>query len=118
LVAHDLWAAGTDPFTADTAFDASQSYGRHALRTDGRLPTLATSSRIWLMKYGVVLAPDALLHLMGFPVAAYRPRLPTWSDTELRRFVGNTMHPAAVGTMLASLLNLMKGDDAGAEDDE
>jgi site-specific DNA-cytosine methylase len=118
LVAHDLWAAGTDPFSADTAFDASQSYGRHALRTDGRLPTLATSSRIWLMKYGVVLAPDALLHLMGFPVAAYRPRLPTWSDTELRRFVGNTMHPAAVGTMLASLLNLMKGDDAGAEDDE
>jgi site-specific DNA-cytosine methylase len=119
LVAHDLWVAGIDPFTSDAAFDASQSYGRHALRTDGHLPTLATSSRIWLMKHGVVLAPEALLNIMGFPLAAYRPRLSMWTDTELRRFVGNTMHPAAVGPMLASLLNLLRGGaDTVGEDDE
>lgn len=117
LCAQELWALGEDPFRSEAALDVSQSYGRHALRTDGSLPTLATSSRIWLMKHAVILAPDALLSLMGFPEAAYRARLHLWADWELRRFVGNTMHPGAVGPMLASLLSLLRAR-AGLEGDE
>ena len=120
LCAQELWASGRDPFRSEAALDVSQSYGRHALRTDGSLPTLATSSQIWLMKHAVILAPDALLSLMGFPVAAYRPQLRLWADWELRRFVGNTMHPGAVGPMLASLLSLLRAraEAAGPDEDE
>ena len=39
LVAAGLWAQGVNPFHSDAILDISQSYGRHALRVDGLLPT-------------------------------------------------------------------------------
>ena len=122
LVASELWAQGRDPFDpeSEAVLDISQSYGRHSLRLDGLLPTVATTSRIFVMRLGVVLQPEALLAVMGFPVAAYRDGLVNFDDSSLRRMVGNTMHPGAVGPMLLPLLNLLKqpSSDAGEDSDD
>ena len=107
-MASELWAQGVDPFHSDAILDISQSYGRHALRVDGLLPTVATTSRIFVLRLGVVLQPAELLSLMGFPVSAYQADLVHFDDTSLRRMVGNTMHPGAVGPMLLGLLGLLK----------
>jgi len=110
LVAQELRSNGYNPFQCDAVLDVSQSYGRHALRVDGLLPTVATSSQIWVMRQGCILGPESLFHVMGFPIDAYKAtgRLSLFSQTELKRFVGNTMHPGAVGPMLVSLLSLMR----------
>ena len=107
LVAAELWAQGVDPFHSDAMLDISQSYGRHALRVDGLLPTIATTSRIFVVRLGVVLQPAALLSVMGFPVSAYQEDLAHFDDTALRRMVGNTMHPGVVGPKLIGLLGLL-----------
>jgi hypothetical protein len=118
LVAQELRSNGYDPFECDASLDVSQSYGRHALRVDGLLPTIATSSQIWVMRRGCVLGPESLFHIMGFPIDAYKAtgRLSLFSQAELKRFVGNTMHPGAVGPMLVSLLSLMRALPSPAAD--
>jgi hypothetical protein len=108
LVASELWAQGVDPFCSDAVLDISQSYGRHALRLDGLLPTVATTSKIFVLRLGVVLEPDALFSVMGFPVSAYKADLVHFDDGSLRCMVGNTMHPGAVGPMLLGVLGLLK----------
>jgi hypothetical protein len=60
------------------------------------------------MRLGVVLQPAALLSVMGFPVGVYQPDLAQFDDGELRRMVGNTMHPRAAGPMVLGLLGLLK----------
>ena len=72
------------------------------------LPTIATTSRIFVMRLGVVLEPLALFSVMGFPVSAYMADFRHFADNSLRRMVGNTMHPGAVGPMLLGLLSLLK----------
>ena len=118
LVASELWVQGVDPFLTDAVLDISQSYGRHALRVDGLLPTVATTSRIYVMRLGVVLQPAALLSVMGFPVSVYQADMDSFDDNTLRRMVGNTMHPGAAGPMLVGLLGLLKHPDVTMSDDD
>ena len=107
LVASELWDQGVDPFRSDAILDIPHSYGRHALRVDGLLPVVATTSRI-VLRLRVVLQPTALLSVLGFPVSAYQADRVHFDDTSPRRMVGNTMRPGAVGPVLLGLLGLLK----------
>jgi hypothetical protein len=60
------------------------------------------------MRLCLVLQPAALLSVMGFPWSVYQPDLAHFDDGELRRMVGNTMHPRAAGPMVLGLLGLLK----------
>lgn len=122
LVFAELCSGGmTDVWDSQAIFDLSQNYGRHALRTDGLLPTVTTSSRLFALPLGRTLTARELLGTYGFPVDVYGPELSCFTEVELLRFVGNCMHPATVGTALAAMLALVASpvcsDDSDCGDD-
>ena len=100
----------SDVFESDAVYDRSQSLGRHALRTDGLVPTITTSSDLFVMRWGTTLSPAQLFTLMGFPFHLYEAAGASsmYSDQVLRRFIGNTIHPAVFGVCAATLLSLMR----------
>jgi hypothetical protein len=118
LVSQELHRNGINPFDSNAVLDVSQSYGRHALRLDGLFPTIATTAQIFVMKWGVILQPDALFAVMGFPVAVYRRGMTNFSKTDLARMVGNTMHPGMVGPMIAGLLGVMRCPESDIDIDD
>ena len=118
-----------DVFESDAVYDRSQSFGRHALRTDGLLPTIATTSDLFVIRWGTTLSPAQLFTLMGFPYHLYEAAgiSRMYRDDVLRRFIGNTIHPAVFGVCAATLLSLMKAppnsddrtdSDSGGDDDD
>ena len=117
LVACDLALQGMDCLHSDAIFDVTQSYGRHALRWDGLVPTITTTSRLFVMRWGRCLILPELFALMGFPIRAYTPFLGRFSYNQLLRFVGNTMHPAMMGACLYSMLCLIKLEDCTSGDE-
>ena len=118
LVSAELHNKGVDPCQSDAVLDVSQSYGRHALRLDGLLPTIATTAQIFVMKWGAVLQPAALFAVMGFLMAVYRRDMTNFASAELARMVGNTMHPGMVGPMIAALLSVMRCDSCERDECE
>ena len=118
LVAAELHSRGVDPCQSDAVLDVSQSYGRHALRLDGLLPTIATTAQIFVMKWGALLQPAALFAVMGFPMAVYRRGMTNFASAELARMVGNTMHPGMVGPMIAALLSVTRCDSCERDECE
>ena len=81
--------------------DVSQSYGWDLFRMYGRVPTLATSSKIFALGLGRVLTPAELFKLMGFPPTYH---LDQFDERTQLTFVGNTMHVSVVGVLLSILL--------------
>lgn len=118
LVACDLATRGVDPMASDAVFDLTQTYGRHALRWDGLVPTITTGSKLFVMRWGRCLTNLELFAIMGFPIRLYAPHLNVFSDTQLRRFVGNTMHPAMMGVCVYSMLSVVKALDGDVSSDD
>ena len=56
------------------------------------------------MKWGTMLTPAQLFVLMGFPFHLYEQAGVPYSPDTLRRFVGNTIHPAVFGACASTLL--------------
>lgn len=81
--------------------DISQSYGWDQWRTDGIVPTLATSSAIFSVGTGRRLTPQHLFALMGFPSTH---RYEDLAPNKLGMLVGNTMHVASIGFAVSTLL--------------
>ncbi len=80
--------------------DISQSIHMCRFRQDGLLPTLSTSSAMFVPKLGRCLATHELFFLMGFPVSELESQLRGFKPHVLRKLVGNTMHCDVVGYVL------------------
>lgn len=101
---------GSNVFESDAVYDRTQNCGYHMLRTDGLIPTIATGTELFAMRWGTLLSPAQLFVLMGFPFHLYNPtEVSEFTQEELRRFIGNTIHPAVFGVCAASLLSVMRG---------
>ena len=83
--------------------DLSQSFSFKQFRSDGILPTLATSSELYAFGLGRRLHPAELFPLMGFPPTY---NLEGYSRSRLAFLLGNTMHVGVVGVAAGVLLAL------------
>ncbi len=104
-------------FESSAVYDSSQSIGYHALRTDGLIPTIATRADLVVLKWCRRLTPVQLLALMGFPMPLCQQACARFTQSELQRFVGNSVHPAVVGVCGFSLLCLMQPAPDQSDDD-
>eukprot|EP00973_Karenia_brevis_P034982 4824806-Karenia_brevis.AAC.1 len=93
--------AGSPEMPNPMVLDVSQSFGWDQFRMDGRVPTLATSSKIFALGLGRTLTSAELFDLMGFPPTYH---LDQFDERTLRKFIGNTMHVAVVGVLLSVLV--------------
>ena len=81
--------------------DVSQSIDRCQFRSDGRVPTVATTSRLFALGLGRFLQREELFLLMGFEPIQDLQQL---STSTAARFIGNSMHVGVVAILLAVLL--------------
>jgi len=82
--------------------DLSQTVTMESLRTDGALPTLTTSSRVFSLALGRYLTTAELAFLMGFDLDTYN--FQGCSESWFRARLGLCMHVASLGSMIAALL--------------
>ena len=82
--------------------DLSQTVTMASLRTDGAVPTLTTSSRLFSMALGRYITTAELAILMGFDVGSYN--LQGCSESWFRARLGLCMHVASLGSMIAALI--------------
>ena len=90
----------------DCIFDLSQNPGRRRGRwtSDGTLPTVTTVSRLWVPSLRRFLLPVELAYAHGFPVtstAAVDAGVAQDMVPYTRHQIGNCMHLASVGIVLA-----------------
>jgi hypothetical protein len=84
--------------------DISQTIHMTGCRTDGKLPTVTCHSQLWAFPWGRALSGRECFFMMGWRRSADFGR---FSDSELRRLAGNSMHVAVVGTLIGSGLSLL-----------
>ena len=86
--------------------DISQTVGRTGARYDGQLPTVATTSKLLVMRTGEVLSAKHLAPMFGLP-----PDVDFSGQTHAAalKMLGNCMHQADVGVVLGIALLLKMG---------
>lgn len=88
------------------ALDLSQSIDRTQYRSDGQLPTLATSSKVWAMRLGKTIDLKYLIPLCGLP---FHADFGGQSPCSAMSMVGNSMHTSDLGVSLGIALLLKMG---------
>ena len=78
--------------------DKSQTVGRTSDRSDGRICTLTTTSRIWNFADGNCLSPGECLKLMGHDSPCLM------RDVLIRASLGMSVHVSIAGMVLAGLI--------------
>ena len=110
IAACHVLSLGQTVWTSDAVYDSTQNVGFWALRADGLLPTITTAANLVVLRWGRSLTPLELFALMGFPLPLARWADGLFSQTELRRFIGNTVHPCVAAISSFGLLSLMKAE--------
>ncbi len=78
-------------------FDISQSMNRLGERSDGTIGTIATSSKVYVMRTGSYLTERDLVQLCGLPVfTSFHQQTPS----AVMNMLGNSMHISDVGVAL------------------
>ena len=110
IAACHVLSLGQTVWTSDAVYDSTQNVGFWALRADGLLPTITTAANLVVLRWGRSLTPLELFALMGFPLPLAGWADGLFSQTELRRFIGNTVHPCVAAISSFGLLSLMKAE--------
>lgn len=72
--------------------DKSQSITRTQFRDDGNVPTVCTTSSMWVMSLGRELSAAEIATLFGHTVTPFGGQ----TEASLRKLLGNSMHLAEV----------------------
>ena len=82
--------------------DKSQTIGRTSNRADGTIPTLTTSSDIFIFADGDCLSPHECLRLMGHDVA--RMELCGVNGAQVREHLGMSVHINIANVVMVGLI--------------
>lgn len=82
--------------------DKSQTIGRTSSRADGTIPTLTTTSDIFIFADGDSLSPSECMKLMGHDVA--RMELGGVNAAQVRGDLGMSVHVSIAGLVMAGLI--------------
>ena len=84
--------------------DKSQTIGRTSNRADGTIPTLTTSSDIFIFADGDCLSPHECLRLMGHDVARMELGGVNGGGAQVREHLGMSVHISIAGLVMAGLI--------------
>jgi hypothetical protein len=95
----DIIALQALPLTSSYAvLDRTQSINRTGLRTDGLLPTFCKGSKFWALGLGHEIPESSIAALFGHTPKTDFHGL---SPAQVGHLLGNSMHLADVGTVMA-----------------
>ena len=92
-----------DVLSSSMVADVTQSIMMTGIRLDGLAPTIATGSRLFVARWRRLLHAREAFRPMGFPEGLC---FDGFSESQLFHVVGNTMHCAVVGTLMAASVSL------------
>ena len=100
----------TQPLSSSLAVaDKGQKITRASLRVDGAIPTLACNAEIWSFAHGRQLRVMELAKLMGHDTSKYD--FSKTSMTAFRAMLGNSVHVATLGQVIACLFATLGSTD-------
>ena len=84
--------------------DLSQTVTMAGLRTDGAVPTLTKTAKMFSLALGRFLTTAELAFIMGYKLDKFK--FQGCSETWFRGRLGLCMHPASLGNMIAALISV------------
>jgi hypothetical protein len=89
--------------TTTACFDLTQSHDHVTIKTDGTTPTFAKNTVVWSVRDGRALTLREMARLLGHDLVGMQG-FPE-SATQFRAMLGNSMHRANTGTILAGAMS-------------
>ena len=92
-------AAKTSMASSFAIMDKSQSITRTQFRDDGNVPTVCTTSSMWVFSLGRELTAAEIATLFGHQQTPFGGQ----TEASVKRLLGNSMHLAEVGVIIGAM---------------